>query len=66
MNQAKAATVASALIAANYNVTTFQDSTGAWHVTAASTTGATVDPSVVATFATNQTVTAKVGTADFV
>lgn len=63
MTEAKAATVAAALINLGYQVSATPDAAGVWHVSA---TGAAINPASVATFATNNTVTATVSSADFV
>ena len=67
MNQAKAATVASALITAGYLPTVMLLGDGTtWVIDARTTGGATVDASVLATFATGQSVSAKVDSSRFI
>lgn len=63
MLEAKAATVTAALINQGYEVHAYVDANGAWHVAA---NGPAINPQAVATFATNNTVTATVTAADFV
>lgn len=62
MTEAKAATTAAALINLGYQVSTSEDANGVWSVHA---TGAAISPQAVATFATQNGVTATVSQADF-
>ena len=65
MNQAKAATVASALITAGYlPVVTMTDAT-TYVIDARTTNGSSVDASVAATFASGQSVSAKIDSTRF-
>ena len=65
MNQAKAATVASALITNGYLPTVTMLDATTYVIDARTSAGAPVDASVVATFATGQAVAAKVDSARF-
>ena len=63
MTQAKAQTVAAALIGAGYIISSMQKLSDGSFIIRAS--GSEIDPAVVATFATNQSITATVENATF-